>query len=723
MSSPPIKAPTPTRPRITFTSFLPHPPPSTKASITDASIKAFFPLRGNFPPRVPSPTGTKRRYKELTGKRRRRFTPTPAPRKPPPPLPSLKSLIDTYNTSYRCRDTLEQGLHLYDHVCGAPTEASDFKHTMLGYLEKIAPPFPPKPYQAIVQKRHLNAGESFFFRTDIHGDSRSLIKNLERFRDQGYLNENFEVVERYKGKITFVFGGDHGDRGPDTLKVARILAQFKMLNTKEVVILKGNHESIDLTKRYIAEREEGALEESEGYLEAFFNTMPHAILIGGPADEKGKRDYALCLHALIDPRIDLSPAFSDDDGGFYDLSYNPHAFFCEKIEDLTAHTKDFHSDADSHIKTLRLFLEAKKASAAEKTAVAPLLKHSPEDVAALDDKTLRRKAKLILRALMLRIDLEACIDTTLPAYENNQMLWGDPTYTPKKSDIRGIKLTPEAIKEYLSLMKTPSGNAKVLLKGHNHRWNVHSITTTEGEKTKHSEGFIHTMSSGGELKEYGDELDTAYFITVGGPKVSSWTNETLIREPQEASMHLAERRPLYKKRLFPKYNIKEIETLFDIIIARLRCVRVKGLTLHEKYELEGEDLSLIISSILLSLDVERRDFIKADFEKDSPITIKLFNHIIANGYSPSGYLLREPLEAFTALLALPLDDMKYIFDNFDGFFSQWVYTDYTYGEIESLGGEDIISELSFNMLETFIKAARRFITNRPSGGGGAYDAI
>lgn len=73
---------------------------------------------------------------------------------------------------------------------------------------------------------------------DLHGDLRALYETLE---DSGILNRI------YRG-WRLVFLGDYGDRGPDSIGVYEAILELKLRHPGEVVLLKGNHEALDLKR-------------------------------------------------------------------------------------------------------------------------------------------------------------------------------------------------------------------------------------------------------------------------------------------------------------------------------------------------------------------------------------------------------------------------------------------------------------------------------------------
>ncbi|KKP24418.1 MAG: hypothetical protein SZ59_C0002G0264 [candidate division TM6 bacterium GW2011_GWF2_28_16] len=81
---------------------------------------------------------------------------------------------------------------------------------------------------------------------DLHGSVFHLIKNLLYLKSIGAINENLEII----GNNLIVFTGDFVDRGAFGVEVLYLLMVLYNKNPDKVVIIKGNHEDINLTINY-----------------------------------------------------------------------------------------------------------------------------------------------------------------------------------------------------------------------------------------------------------------------------------------------------------------------------------------------------------------------------------------------------------------------------------------------------------------------------------------
>lgn len=73
---------------------------------------------------------------------------------------------------------------------------------------------------------------------DLHGDSRALTEILEGSGILGRIERGWRIA----------FLGDYGDRGPDSLGVYEAILELKLRCPGGVVLLKGNHEALDLIR-------------------------------------------------------------------------------------------------------------------------------------------------------------------------------------------------------------------------------------------------------------------------------------------------------------------------------------------------------------------------------------------------------------------------------------------------------------------------------------------
>ena len=126
-------------------------------------------------------------------------------------------------------------------------------------LEKVAPLF--KKEEAVI---YLNDKKTLIA-ADIHGDADALDFILE-------------FAEKTKVE-SFIFLGDYVDKGPDSIRVLNTLFKLKCSRPKNVILLRGNHETKDVNSHYefrTALKNEPEIHESAN---AVFEHMPIAVVL------------------------------------------------------------------------------------------------------------------------------------------------------------------------------------------------------------------------------------------------------------------------------------------------------------------------------------------------------------------------------------------------------------------------------------------------------------
>lgn len=112
----------------------------------------------------------------------------------------------------------------------------------------------------------------------------------------GQLGDLSEFLTMSKGCGTRVFMGDYVDRGRNSIEVILLVLCKKIMNPKKVVLLRGNHEDVEMCERY------GFQEECDGryggslfvnFLQ-LFNLFPIAAIVGGKI---------FCVHGGLSSKV------------------------------------------------------------------------------------------------------------------------------------------------------------------------------------------------------------------------------------------------------------------------------------------------------------------------------------------------------------------------------------------------------------------------------------
>jgi hypothetical protein len=150
---------------------------------------------------------------------------------------------------------------------------------------------------------------------DIHGSLGALIRNLEKLKDIGFLDDNFKIKDApNKPKNIMVFTGDYVSRGKHIAGVIYTLLLLVATNPERVFLMRGNHEDPLISSNRI--RGYNNVEELEALyplqqqahrawnqiIHHFFNKLPYVLFLGIPGfGENGHVGWLQCCHGGVDP--------------------------------------------------------------------------------------------------------------------------------------------------------------------------------------------------------------------------------------------------------------------------------------------------------------------------------------------------------------------------------------------------------------------------------------
>ena len=174
-----------------------------------------------------------------------------------------------------------------------------------------------KPY---VTRLNTKPGTICALFGDLHGSVHSLMRDLLKLQQLGYINNDFKITKK---NASIIFFGDYIDRGIYGVEVMYTIARLKCANPDTVFLIRGNHEDYSLApifrKKHTKQEEKDnapslidelykkftLTEKDEIAIFRFYEILPLALYLGcGMSDHD---DYMLCTH------------------GGLELGYNPHA--------------------------------------------------------------------------------------------------------------------------------------------------------------------------------------------------------------------------------------------------------------------------------------------------------------------------------------------------------------------------------------------------------------
>ena len=91
---------------------------------------------------------------------------------------------------------------------------------------------------------------------DLHGSAHSLIRDLKKLKELGYLDNQFKITKK---NFHIIFLGDYIDRGIYGVEVVYTLCRLKLANSSQVILVRGNHEDYilapDFRKKHTKEEQ------------------------------------------------------------------------------------------------------------------------------------------------------------------------------------------------------------------------------------------------------------------------------------------------------------------------------------------------------------------------------------------------------------------------------------------------------------------------------------
>ncbi len=400
-----------------------------------------------------------------------------------------------------------------------------------------SPSLDPKTYIGKIEKIDLEKDSKLILKADFHGDFFSLIEHLKALQKQGILDANLKVSKESKGKVVIAFLGDYLDRGEYSFEIVDLLIKLKINNPDEVVLIKGNHENLEISNSYIHQNEKHFYLDKNlcKKLSLFFSTLPLAVFVGSK-DENDKYQYTCLSHGALDPDIDVTEVLqSRSKKATMYIRKDKKASLSKRISNLLPKhlIEKKLSDIKSTIQALEEFINNQTANNLKK--VQDLLKTSNID---------KKKAKQILSILKVQDFLK----TYSPLIERERIQditsfnWGDITTSFLGPNFRrgaGLCLTSEFVKDYFRAVSTENRQVKALRAGHAHSNKVFSLN---GKK-----GFIEILPVAGELKCYDSirsPVDRADMITIA-PKVKEWKKHLLLRQRANVNTILSPEKAFY----------------------------------------------------------------------------------------------------------------------------------------------------------------------------------
>lgn len=188
---------------------------------------------------------------------------------------------------------------------------------------------PSTPY---AQKLIIPTDSDVIMFGDLHGCAHSLLRNLERLKQDGYLDDNLTIK---KPNTYMLFLGDFVDRGMYGVEVIYALMKLKLANPNHVFLVRGNHEDKGLNEAYGFTQELASKFANKNRLYEMvyrmYDLLPVVLYLG--FEHNGAHNYFQCCH------------------GGMEMGFNPQDLL-KKPEKLFQIIKNVEQNRHAYAKTL-----------------------------------------------------------------------------------------------------------------------------------------------------------------------------------------------------------------------------------------------------------------------------------------------------------------------------------------------------------------------------------
>lgn len=205
------------------------------------------------------------------------------------PLKSFKEFAEALDAYF---EMMKKGDLAQDSAWLGHPPTKQFFNTQATYFLKPAIPFEP-----FVERELVPAGTQILFHGDFHGDIRSFVAWVDWMNRAGYLRD-FTLA---RPDVRIVFLGDYTDRGMYGIEVLYTILRLKLANPDRVLMVRGNHEDVNLASRYgfIAEgRGKYGRDFDAKRVMRLYDFLPVVLYLGSGTN------FIQCNHGGMEPGFD-----------------------------------------------------------------------------------------------------------------------------------------------------------------------------------------------------------------------------------------------------------------------------------------------------------------------------------------------------------------------------------------------------------------------------------
>jgi len=210
-------------------------------------------------------------------------------------IPTLEKFIGVSKAQLNAQDRWLNGIMPHPDLYQLTYDSSK---NIYAYSQRFVP---------FVQRLTFEVGNQIRPWGDLHGGFHSLINTLCDLHQKKVLDDNLKIINPKKNYLMFL--GDFVDRGAYGVEVIYTLMQLKLRNPNNVILVRGNHESIAQNldqgtsggfaqELSLKVRQHGAYNEQAHFIEIFYNLLPVACIIN---------KETLACHGGLDMAYDKKP--------------------------------------------------------------------------------------------------------------------------------------------------------------------------------------------------------------------------------------------------------------------------------------------------------------------------------------------------------------------------------------------------------------------------------
>jgi len=203
-------------------------------------------------------------------------------------------------------------LKAFWHYCWHPRLQHHFVYDSFKLFIERFKKSDPRPF---IQAQIIDPANKIIVIGDLHGSSKSVRMLMKALVHNNILDENLRLNPRYY----LVFTGDYADRCCRGAEVWNMIIHLKNTNPTQVFLLKGNHETVAMTKtREFFKEIEKMLSyghtstEQQQIIEGLFSPLAHALLLGTettrPESKNSHYRFLLFCHGGIDQSVNFHQA-------------------------------------------------------------------------------------------------------------------------------------------------------------------------------------------------------------------------------------------------------------------------------------------------------------------------------------------------------------------------------------------------------------------------------